>query len=754
MAIGGEAPPRGAADPARWLTRPPAAAGADLPLALDEVASRVHEVLPVDLVVVRLIDETGGDECGHGYCLGPSAQAQALGPLLGRDCLEPTGLADAAVAAGTTVTWPRLVAEPAAVARLAELADGGGAAGALHRVLVDASGVGVPLATPDQPSLGAIALVSLSREQPVPASAAAELAALTPQIALAVRNHQLTARSRRNRQTLEGVIAGSRMGMIVTDLRGRLSLANRAAADILGIPLDPLIGRPMRTAVSERIKWRFTNPDDYAAWLLEAHADPSGEAVHEAETVDGRAVEHSSAPVRDAAGAIVGRVDILTDVTAAREALAQARRLAAERAELLQREERRAQEEVTLSRAAHLMASALTPAEIHDILLDQAHALVPGCEMSAVLTADARGVVLPAVTRGFDPATTAKMTFRSGEGTVGRMMVDRRPFICNDTEVDDRLSTRITGPEGIRSFMLVPLVHGERVLGLVSLNCLSPREFGEREVRLVTELARHAAGALANALQFERERHIAETLQTALLAHDLPRVPGVELAALYQPAAGSLVGGDFYSAWTLPDGRLALLVGDVSGKGVEAAGVTAMVRYMAEALSRHRPGAGVLLTELNDLLCRRLPGDSLVTVVLAVIDTASGELRWSSAGHPPPVVLGARGGYRTLDDPDPPCGAFPGHAFHEGVERLGQGDALVLYTDGVLEARRQGRELGEAGLRGALLATPGAAPADLAAAVHTAARDWCGGRLSDDVAIAVVRRTGPETGPAPAAAAG
>ncbi len=102
-----------------------------------------------------------------------------------------------------------------------------------------------------------------------------------------------------------------------------------------------------------------------------------------------------------------------------------------------------------------------------------------------------------------------------------------------------------------------------------------------------------------------------------------PSVAGLELAALYQPAAGSQVGGDFYSAWPLADGRLALLVGDVSGKGVEAAGVTAMVRYMAEALSQHRADPAELVGELNDLLCPRMPDGSLVTLVLAVIDTGA-----------------------------------------------------------------------------------------------------------------------------------
>ena len=279
----------------------------------------------------------------------------------------------------------------------------------------------------------------------MPESHVEDLLALAPQIALTVRNHQLDARTRRTRQTLEEVISSSRMGVLVSDLRGRLSLANQAAADILGIDLEPLVGRPMRELVAERIKWRFTNPDDYGERMLAIHGDPTRTAIDDAETVDGRAIEHSSSPVRDPSGALVGQVDILTDVTPARSA---SPRPAAwrERAELLEREERRAQEEVALSRAAHMMASALTPSDIHDHLLDQTHRLTPACHESAVLAVDRRGLVVPVATRGFADETIKRMVFKVGEGVVGGALAGRRPFVCNDAEAEQRISSRITGP--------------------------------------------------------------------------------------------------------------------------------------------------------------------------------------------------------------------------------------------------------------------------------------------------------------------
>ena len=315
------------------------------------------------------------------------------------------------------MVWPRLVSEPGEIERLAALADQGGPAGALHRLMLDASGVAIPMATRHPPALGAIALVTPVARQPGPRGVVDELVALAPQIALTARNAQLTARSRRTRQTLEGVIASSRLGVIVSDSHGRLSLANAAVGSLLGIDLQPMVGRPMRERDRRGHQVALHQPRGVlAARRSQIHADPAHEAIEDRETVDGRAIEYSSSPVRDASGAIVGRVEMLHDVTPARLALADARRLATERAQLLEREERRSHEEIALTRAAHAMASALTPPEIHEILLDNAHALVGACDKSAVLASDGRGMLLPTATRGFAEETIRHMTSPARRG--------------------------------------------------------------------------------------------------------------------------------------------------------------------------------------------------------------------------------------------------------------------------------------------------------------------------------------------------
>ena len=142
MTSGLDPGPRGVVDPARWLGRLASVAAVELAPALDEIAERVYEMFPVDLVSIHVVDEVDPDEVTYGYCLGPSPAAQGLAPLLTPNGLDPIGLGDAARESGGPVVWPRLVSEPEEIARLAELADAGGTAGALHRLMLDAGGAG------------------------------------------------------------------------------------------------------------------------------------------------------------------------------------------------------------------------------------------------------------------------------------------------------------------------------------------------------------------------------------------------------------------------------------------------------------------------------------------------------------------------------------------------------------------------------------------------------------------------------------
>ena len=170
-----------------------------------------------------------------------------------------------------------------------------------------------------------------------------------------------------------------------------------------------------------------------------------------------------------------------------------------------------------------------------------------------------------------------------------------------------------------------------------------------------------------------------------------------------------------------------------------------LFRSVVELADQQDPGR--LVGELNDLIWPRLPDASLVTMVLAVIDPVEDTMSWCSAGHPPALLVTDGRQVRPLEDPDPPCGAFPDSRFRTHNERFAPGDLLFLHTDGLIEARRGGLEFGERGVHQALLEAVEEPPNTLARSVYAAARVWCEGRLNDDVAIAVVRRGGSPSSP-------
>jgi PAS domain S-box-containing protein len=291
------------------------------------------------------------------------------------------------------------------------------------------------------------------------------------------------------------------------------------------------------------------------------------------------------------------------------------------------------------------------------------------------------------------------------------------------------------------SAVVVPLVARRRVLGALSLLRMEDApSFDPDDLVLAEDLARRAALAIDNARLFEATRHLARTLQESLLPSKLPRIEGVQLGARYRAAAqGQEVGGDFYDAFALADGRWGIVVGDVRGKGPRAAALTSQARYTIRALCDR--GSGAVLEMLNQAVHRdseRLP-ERFLTAVVAVLERRENGLavELAAAGHPPPLILRADGSVQETAACGILIGVNPSVTYEPQRLELAPGESLVLYTDGLTDARAPERILSERDLsalvsRGRGLDAPG-----LAGFLETNATD--GGDPRDDIAILVVQ---------------
>jgi PAS domain S-box-containing protein len=293
-----------------------------------------------------------------------------------------------------------------------------------------------------------------------------------------------------------------------------------------------------------------------------------------------------------------------------------------------------------------------------------------------------------------------------------------------------------------QSATLVPLIARGRAVGVLSLGW---RDAGRRPARdewsLIEALAQRIALAVDGAAQYRERAHVAQTLQASLLPAALPDIPGVDVAAEYLAAGeGMEVGGDFYDVFALDDGAWALVIGDVLGKGAEAAAVTALARYTLRAVAGHSPSPAATLTALNDEMLRQSADRRFVTAVLARLEPlASGGARLVVAcgGHPPPVVLRGGDGGEVAGVPGTLLGVEADVHIEDRELRLEPGDALVLYTDGVTEARRD-RPLSPQALADALAPRHADGAARVAREVVRLAEEGAAGPLRDDLAVLAV----------------
>jgi serine phosphatase RsbU (regulator of sigma subunit)/PAS domain-containing protein len=422
--------------------------------------------------------------------------------------------------------------------------------------------------------------------------------------------------------------------------------------------------------------------------------------------------------------------------------------LARTRAEAIASERARdlARARVTSARLRSLvdLAAAIASVEDLDRLLDlvtgEATRLL-GADTASLFLRDERDTLIGRAAVGMPEDELVGMRIElPGWPEVAEVMRTGSPAVHVRAEEVDGPEQPYIRRYGIRSYVAVRLGTSERPLGVLFVNHTGRRHrFTRPELAFVETLTSYLSVTIERARLVGSLREAVTSLQDALLPASFPGVRGVDVGALYRSASEvAQVGGDFYDLFPL-GGELVAVIGDVCGKGVAAARHTARLRFELRALLEADGDPGRVLEAFNAKVFEEFAADEFATLLVLVLDPATGEARWSSAGHPPPVVGG----------PDPralefegslPVGLFPeaAHVTHRLV--LPSGQCIVLYTDGVVEARAAGgQEFGQDGLLAAL--PPGRADAAwVAELILKEVQRHTGGELDDDAAVVVLAR--------------
>lgn len=326
-----------------------------------------------------------------------------------------------------------------------------------------------------------------------------------------------------------------------------------------------------------------------------------------------------------------------------------------------------------------------------------------------------------------------------GEGFAGRVAALRRPVMVRGSDVEQLAVNPVL--HRLRSLLGVPLLSGDRLLGVLHVGSFQEREWTDDEVNLLQLAAERAALGIEHSHVYEWQRALASVLQRSLLPRRLPRIPGIELQARYRPA-GFQVGGDFYDVVELPDQRWLLFVGDVCGKGPEAAALTALARYTLRAEATHETRPAELLRLLNrTLLKENDEGAALLTAVCSVLTPGTGEatLEMAAAGHPPPLILRANGEVQSGSGAGEILGVFSRVNPALSTVELRHGDAVIFYTDGLLDAQAPKSILETSDLAAALTRSTATTLAErMAELERLAVGDATQPR--DDIAILAVRQ--------------
>jgi PAS domain S-box-containing protein len=527
---------------------------------------------------------------------------------------------------------------------------------------------------------------------------------------------------------------------------GRLVYANEAAVRVLGFPsAEALLAAPITQIMA---RWELLTPDGEplpVANLPGRRAlqgeEPEAELVKFIDRDSGevRWSRVKAKPARDADGSVRLAINVIEDVTEIKQ-VEQSQRFLAEASRVLADS---LEYESTLAAIARLAVP-----DVADWCAVDLGGEAPGeLERVAVAHVDPAKVTLAeeiAERYPADPRADRGVhhVLRTGESELWPDIPDA--LIVEAARDEEHL--RLIRELGMVSAMIVPMRVRERVLGAISfVSAESGRRFTEADVRLAEDLALRAAAAVENARLYRARTQIAQTLQASLLPPVLPEVAGVEAGALYRAAGEEHeVGGDFYDLFATTENHWFAVIGDVCGKGAEAAAVTALARYTIRAAAVQRSSPAAILHWVNEAMLRE-GTTRFCTIAVAHIDRSAATTRLTVAvgGHPAPILLRADGRVETIGAAGTLIGLVDDPKLSDARTDLEPGDAILLYTDGVTEAEAPRRLWTPGELEAVVATAAGATAQELVDHVADAALSGLTAPPRDDVAMLALRLSPP-----------
>jgi phosphoserine phosphatase RsbU/P len=365
-------------------------------------------------------------------------------------------------------------------------------------------------------------------------------------------------------------------------------------------------------------------------------------------------------------------------------------------------------------------------------LLDRTREILQADTAAALLLDPSSRQLIATAAAGLEEEVRQGVRIPVGQGFAGRIAAERKPVILDHVDHTTVLNP-ILWAKGIRSMMGVPMVAGGRVVGVLHVGSLAPRQFTSHDTELL-QLAADRAAMAVQSMTAQTDRLAAAALQRSLVPTALPAVAGAEMAGRYVPGSGA-VGGDWYDAFTLPSGELCVVIGDVAGSGLAAAVIMGRMRSALRSYALETWDPADILGRL-DRKMQYFERDAMATVLCAVIDPALDRMRVCSAGHFPPVV--ARPGHPAeLADVAAGLmiGAVPQAQRPVSTVQIPPDTLLCFYTDGLIERPGEVIDDGLARLCQALTAeSPDAA---CSAVMQALVGDE---PARDDIALLIVRR--------------